>query len=128
MPPGEPGHGGGGLGQAGGGGGVAAAEGSELAEPLPETEEGILYADLTGDLIAIAKSVADPVGHYSRPDVLRLLINRNPAPRVVETPEIAAEIARTAKPRDRAGHHGVERPVTPPDRDEEIACREPMSP
>jgi aliphatic nitrilase len=61
-------------------------EGSQLAEPLPETAEGILYADLTPDLIAIAKSAADPVGHYSRPDVLRLLVNRNPAPAVVEAP------------------------------------------
>ncbi|MEU8637807.1 carbon-nitrogen hydrolase family protein [Amycolatopsis sp. NPDC048633] len=61
-------------------------EGSPLAEPLPETEEGILYGDLDPDLIAIAKSAADPVGHYSRPDVLRLLVNRNPAPAVVETP------------------------------------------
>jgi aliphatic nitrilase len=61
-------------------------EGSQLAEPLAETGEGILYADLNPDLIAIAKSAADPVGHYSRPDVLRLLVNRNPAPPVVEAP------------------------------------------
>lgn len=60
-------------------------EGSSLAEPLPETAEGILHADLNPDLIAIAKSAADPVGHSSRPDVLRLLVNRNPAPTVVET-------------------------------------------
>lgn len=65
-------------------------EGSPLAESLPEDEEGILYADLDPALIAIAKSAADPVGHYSRPDVLRLLVNRNPAPRVVETPAPAA--------------------------------------
>ena len=72
-------------------------EGSELAEPLAETGEGILYADLNPDLIAIAKSAADPVGHYSRPDVLRLLVNRNPAPAVVEAPvteQSAVEIGR----------------------------------
>jgi len=33
-------------------------------------------------MIAIAKSAADPAGHYSRPDVTRLLVNRSPAPRV----------------------------------------------
>jgi aliphatic nitrilase len=34
-------------------------------------------------MISIAKSAADPVGHYSRPDVTRLLLNTNPN-RVVE--------------------------------------------
>ena len=67
-------------------------EGSPLAEPLPETEEGILYADLDPALIAIAKSAADPVGHYSRPDVLRLLVNRNPAPPVVHSEEAAEAV------------------------------------
>ncbi len=33
-------------------------------------------------MIAIAKSFADPVGHYSRPDVTRLLLNREPQPMV----------------------------------------------
>jgi nitrilase len=60
--------------------------GSPLAAPLPEGEEGILFADLDPALLAIAKSAADPVGHYSRPDVFRLLVNRNPTPKVVETP------------------------------------------
>ncbi len=53
-------------------------EGSELAEPLAETEEGLLYADLDFSLIAIAKSAADPVGHYSRPDVFQLMFNPRP--------------------------------------------------
>ncbi|MEM9134247.1 MAG: carbon-nitrogen hydrolase family protein [Actinomycetota bacterium] len=53
-------------------------DGSSLAEPLPETTEGILYADCDPALQAISKSVADPAGHYSRPDVTRLLLNPNP--------------------------------------------------
>lgn len=58
-------------------------EGSQLAEPLPETDEGILYADLDFSLIAIAKSAADPVGHYSRPDVFRLHVNLGANPTLV---------------------------------------------
>jgi nitrilase len=57
-------------------------DGSPLAEPIPEKEEGILYADIDLGMIALAKAAADPAGHYSRPDVTRLLFNPNPAPRV----------------------------------------------
>lgn len=57
-------------------------DGSPLAEHLAETEEGILYADIDLGMIALAKAAADPAGHYSRPDVTRLLFNPNPAPRV----------------------------------------------
>jgi nitrilase len=63
-------------------------DGSPLCQPLAEDAEGILYADADVAAIAIAKSAADPTGHYSRPDVTRLLVNRSPAPRVevVEPP------------------------------------------
>lgn len=60
-------------------------EGTELAKPLPETEEGILYADLDLSLLAIAKSAYDPAGHYSRPDVFRLLFNPSPRERIEYT-------------------------------------------
>ncbi|MGW0500809.1 carbon-nitrogen hydrolase family protein [Streptomyces sp. NPDC003007] len=59
---------------------VYGPDGRPLAEPLPEDAEGILYADIDLSAIPIAKSAADPVGHYSRPDVTRLLLN--PAPRL----------------------------------------------
>ena len=78
-------------------------EGSRLAEPLAENEEGILYADLDFSLIAIAKSAADPVGHYSRPDVTRLLLNRNPAPTVVHRGSLpVVDAADTNEPIDLA--------------------------
>ncbi len=51
-------------------------DGRALCEPLPEDQEGILYADLDPAMIAIAKSAADPAGHYSRADAVRLVVNR----------------------------------------------------
>jgi aliphatic nitrilase len=69
------------------GGGFAqiySPDGAPMCESLPETEEGILFADIDLGAIAIAKSFADPVGHYSRPDVTRLLLNRSPQARVEE--------------------------------------------
>lgn len=55
-------------------------DGAPLAEKIPEHEEGLLIADLDISAITISKVFADPVGHYSRPDVTRLLLNRNPQP------------------------------------------------
>jgi len=47
-------------------------DGRELAEPLAPTEEGLLFADIDYAAILAAKNAADPVGHYSRPDVFTL--------------------------------------------------------
>lgn len=59
-------------------------DGSSLAEPIPEDQEGILYADLDLAMIPLAKAAADPSGHYSRPDVTRLMLNQTPGERVIQ--------------------------------------------
>ncbi|MFJ4156279.1 carbon-nitrogen hydrolase family protein [Pseudomonas sp. NPDC089752] len=57
-------------------------DGRLLAEKLPEDGEGLVIAELDLGLIGIAKNAMDPVGHYSRPDVYRLLHNKTPSSRV----------------------------------------------
>ena len=67
----------------GGGARIYAPDGALMHEPLPETEEGLVYADLDLGMISLAKAAGDPAGHYSRPDVTRLLLNKTPGDRVV---------------------------------------------
>ena len=42
-------------------------DGSPLAEKLPETSEGIVYATIDLAAIGVAKNAADPAGHYFPP-------------------------------------------------------------
>ncbi|MCX7072376.1 MAG: carbon-nitrogen hydrolase family protein [Gammaproteobacteria bacterium] len=62
-------------------------DGAELATPLAPDAEGLLIADIDLGVIALAKHAADPVGHYARPDVTRLLLNRSPGHRVMNAVE-----------------------------------------
>jgi len=69
------------------GGGHAAIFGPDgmlLTPAIADDFEGLLYAELDLGLISIAKNAADPAGHYSRPDVTRLLLNRQRSKRVEE--------------------------------------------
>lgn len=57
------------------GGGCSAVFGPDgrcLSKPLPENEEGLVYANLNMDLILASRSFVDACGHYSRPDMLWL--------------------------------------------------------
>jgi len=68
------------------GGGFAriyAPDGRMMHAPLAENAEGLIYADIDLGMISLAKAAADPAGHYARPDVTRLLLNKTPGDRVV---------------------------------------------
>ena len=54
-------------------------DGALLAGPLVR-EEGILYAEVDADHARSERYKFDPVGHYARPDVFRLIVNEEPKP------------------------------------------------
>jgi nitrilase len=64
-----------------GGSAIVGPLGQYLAGPLYD-EEGILLAELELDLITQARFDFDPVGHYNRPDVFRLIVNEASQPAV----------------------------------------------
>lgn len=71
---------------------IYAPDGRALCEQLADDQEGILYADLDPAMIPIAKAAADPAGHYSRPDALSLVVNREKRAVMAEinVPEVPA--------------------------------------
>lgn len=76
----------------GGSSAVIAPDGRKLAGDLEPTEEGLVLADLDMNMILGAKSFVDVVGHYSRPDMLWLGIDKREKKRVMEH-DLAAEVS-----------------------------------
>jgi len=72
-------------------------DGRELAGALSPDAEGLVTAHLDLDAIALAKATADPAGHYARPDVTRLWLDRSP-----RRPVIEAGAPEAAPPRQEA--------------------------
>ncbi len=58
-------------------------DGAPLGENIDPDREGLVIAEIDLNMIAIGKAAADPCGHYSRPDVFRLMFNNKPSPAVM---------------------------------------------
>jgi len=65
---------------------IVGPEGDLLAGPLVGSE-GILTAELDVEVVRASRRQFDPVGHYARPDVLRLMVDTSPKTAVTFTGE-----------------------------------------
>lgn len=86
-------------------------DGSPMGNILAPHEEGLVVAEIDLAMIAIGKAAADPCGHYSRPDVFRLMFNDKPAPPVVgfgAEPARMRSVAPTDEPAEGPSETGAE--------------------
>jgi len=64
---------------------IISPEGVIISDVLTEGE-GIVYADMNMSLITKRKRMMDSIGHYSRPELLSLNIDKNPKSLIYESP------------------------------------------
>jgi aliphatic nitrilase len=76
----------------GGGSSIIGADSMILAGPMSGAEEGLLIAELDLEDCVRAKLVHDYSGHYNRPDVFTLTVNRS-VPVYVDTSAALKESA-----------------------------------
>ena len=93
---------------------IYAPDGQLMHAPLAEDQEGIVYADLDLGMISLAKAAADPAGHYARPDVTRLLLDKTPGDRVVIRHRASADAGRATGGEDEPAVAPREDPTEPP--------------
>jgi len=97
---------------------IVSPQGELMGEPL-RSGEGEVIADLDFALIAERKRLVDVCGHYGRPELLSLLIDRNPATYVRErnaTPAASLDTAESQR-RTRQIHTRANREHRPPVRE-----------
>jgi len=87
--------------------------GSQIVAPLgiplvpPTAGDTILYADCQADMIKVWKAIIDTVGHYARPDILRLEYTPHAAHGVTEAAVQAFEKAPRGALESIAERHDV---------------------